>query len=238
MDFFKNLKNLLFIDIETVSLFETYDNLDPSLKLLWDKKALFISETDTIESLYFEKAGIFAEFGKIITISMGYFFQKNDQMCFKLKSLYGEDEKKILNDFNSIIANKSNKDKLILCAHNGKEFDYPYLCRRMLINNIPLPKALHQCSKKPWEVKHLDTLEMWKFGDRKNYTSLELLATVLGIETSKDDMNGNMVNMVFYKEKNLNRIAAYCEKDVLVTAQVYLRLQGLPLLQRENIFTT
>lgn len=232
----KNLNDLLFIDIETVSCFETYDRLDEKLQPLWDRKAFFIDREGNSKNLYSERAGIFAEFGKIVTISMGVFFQEKEALCFRVKSLFGDDEASILREFNTLIQKKSDSGKLIFCAHNGKEFDYPYLCRRMLINYIELPEALKQCSNKPWEVRHLDTLDMWKFGDRKNYTSLALMAAILGIETSKDDIDGSMVNQVYYKEKNLERIARYCEKDVLVTAQLFLRLTGRPVLKKENIY--
>jgi predicted PolB exonuclease-like 3'-5' exonuclease len=237
MDYLKTLKDLLFLDIETVSAYETYDQLDERLRPLWDRKSFYIDQGSDKTSLYYEKAGIFAEFGKIVTISLGFFFQEKNELCFKVKSFCGHDEISILNDFNTLVSKKLNPEKITFCAHNGKEFDYPYLCRRMIINNIRLPEVLKTWGKKPWEIKHMDTLDMWKFGDRKNYTSLELLATVLGIPSSKGDFDGSMVNTIYYKENNVEKIARYCERDVVVTAQVYLKLMGMSLLKKENILS-
>jgi predicted PolB exonuclease-like 3'-5' exonuclease len=235
MNSLKSLKDLLFLDIETVTVVETYDLLDKRMQPLWERKSIAINEDADKRALYFEKGGIYAEFGKIVTISVGFFFLEKEELHFKVKSFCDSEEKKILSDFNSLLNDKWDPKKLILCAHNGKEFDYPYLCRRMIINNIKIPDVLDICGKKPWEVRHLDTLEMWKFGDRKNYTSLELLAAVLGIASSKDSVDGSMVNMVYYKEKDIQKIAKYCEKDVIVTAQVYLKLTGKGILKNENV---
>lgn len=236
MNSFKELKDILVIDIETVSGFQTYSELDPRFKELWDHKSTFINNLKTSEELYYEKGGIFAEFGKVVTISLGFFYVEDENLCFKVKTLSNNDEMTLLNEFNNLITTKFHPGKLTFCAHNGKEFDYPYLCRRMIINQITLPDVLKICSKKPWENRHVDTLEMWKFGDRKNFTSLDLLAATLGVPTSKDDCDGSMVNHIFYKENDLARISKYCAKDVVVTAQVYLRLTGKPLMREENIF--
>ena len=105
----------------------------------------------------------------------------------------------------------------------------------MIINSVSLPKSLNLFGKKPWEVQHIDTMNLWRFGDFKNYTSLKLLAEVLGIPSPKDDIDGSQVAQVFYKEKNINRIVNYCEKDVLTIAQVVLRFRNEPLLDSEEI---
>jgi 3'-5' exonuclease len=234
MDIPKKLKNTLFIDIETVSSAPTYAEMDERLKPLWDKKASYINPAEESHSLY-KRAGIYAEFGKIVTISAGFFFIESSRLSFKVKSFDGEEEKQILEDFISL-AKKYNQKKLILCAHNGKEFDFPYLCRRMLVNQLDIPEALDNSGKKPWEVNHLDTLELWKFGDRKHYTSLDLLAAIFHIPSSKEEFDGSMVNEIYYKEKNLKKISEYCIRDVIVTAQLFLKFQNMAIIPKENIF--
>jgi predicted PolB exonuclease-like 3'-5' exonuclease len=236
-DFSDYLKNILFIDIETVSMVEAYPLLPERLKPHWDKKAMYIDQEIPAEDLFFEKAGIYAEFGKIIVIAVGFFYTNkySEELSFKVKSFASDDEHKILSEFSSLIEEKYQHRKLVLCAHNGKEFDFPYICRRMLVNKLNIPHQLNLVKKKPWEIDHIDTLEMWKFGDRKNYTSLDLLASLFDIPTSKDGIDGSMVNHVYYKEANLSKIAKYCEKDVIVTAQLFLRLNNKELVAEPNI---
>ncbi|MFN3403492.1 MAG: 3'-5' exonuclease [Cytophagaceae bacterium] len=236
MESLKKLGDILFLDIETVSCTPTYQELDERLRSIWDKKASFIDKLADKSDLFFQKAGIYAEFGKIVSISAGFFFLNNrKELSLKVKSFYGHEEGKILCDFKELLENGFKGKKVRLCAHNGKEFDFPYLCRRLLINGIPLPEALKLSGKKPWEVQHLDTLEMWKFGDKKNYTSLDLLAAVFDIPSSKSDLDGSMVNATYYSENNLEKIKTYCEKDVVVTARVFLKYNCLPELEEENI---
>jgi uncharacterized protein YprB with RNaseH-like and TPR domain len=124
---------------------------------------------------------------------------------------------------------------LYLCAHNGKEFDYPYLIRRILINGLEVPSILNLSGKKPWEVNHIDTMELWKFGDYKHYTSLELLATVFGISSPKDDINGSDVGRVYWQENDLQRIVKYCQKDVVTIVNLLLRFKGKPMMGEESI---
>lgn len=222
-------EDILFLDIETVPVTYRYDDLNTSAKKMWDAKFRF-NKDETPASLY-QKAGIFAEFAKIICISVG--FLKGNE--FRLKSFYNEDEKKLLIDFAELLNKHFNKDEHQLCAHNGKEFDYPFIARRMLINGVSLPNKLNIAGKKPWEVKLLDTMELWKFGDYKSYTSLNLLAHVLGIPTPKDDIDGSDVARVYYEEKNLERIVTYCQKDVLTVAQLFLRMKNEPLIAPESV---
>ncbi|NPA67587.1 MAG: 3'-5' exonuclease [Chlorobi bacterium] len=223
---------ILFLDIETVPANESFDTLTPLMKKLWKKKAEHIikSENETPASIY-RKAGIYAEFGKIICISVG-FFHKN---TFRTKSFFGNDETKILTEFKTLLEKSYSAQDKYLCAHNGKEFDYPYIARRMLINGIKIPEILNLAGKKPWEVKHLDTLELWKFGDYKHYTSLELLTAVFNIPTPKDDIDGSMVADIYYIENNIKRIAQYCEKDVVAVAQLFLKYKNETLIKPENI---
>jgi 3'-5' exonuclease len=227
-----SIERILFLDIETVPMYSDYNQLDEKFKSLWDKKASYLikNEDDTPESIY-ERAGIYAEFGKIVCISVG-FFRDN---VFRIKSFYGEDESKLLSDFINLLEKYYSSKQYLLCAHNGKEFDFPYLARRILINGLKLPEILDNAGKKPWEVAHLDTLELWKFGDYKNYTSLELLAAVFDIPTPKNDINGSEVAGVFWNDNDLQRIVTYCQKDVLTIAQLFLRYQGKPLIGRENV---
>ncbi|MBU0489803.1 MAG: ribonuclease H-like domain-containing protein [Bacteroidetes bacterium] len=230
-------ESILFLDIETVSQCRKYDDLDPEIKIFWDKKATNLSgNTEPDPAGIYGRAGIYAEFGKIICIGIGYLVSETNTYSARLKTIAGKDEAEILQRFCELLRAPYFRDRNIrFCAHNGKEFDYPYIARRLMINGIEVPPALDLAGKKPWEVKHLDTLELWKFGDYKSYTSLALLATVLGIPTPKDDIDGSMVGKVFWEDDDLVRIQKYCIKDVLTVMQVLLRFKGLPLLLPENI---
>jgi len=232
-----NFNNILFLDIETVSQQDIYENLDAEWKELWDHKASFLiknKEIDTPDTVY-PRAAIYAEFGKIICISCGYIQGQGEDKKFVVKSFCGHDEKKLLTDFAQMLETWSGSADKFLCAHNGKEFDYPYICRRMVINGIEIPEALKIAGRKPWEVRHLDTMELWKFGDYKSYTSLRLLAKALGVPSPKDDIDGSMVNTVYWIEKDLDRIVTYCQKDVVTLAQVLLRFHCQPLIKPENV---
>jgi uncharacterized protein YprB with RNaseH-like and TPR domain len=229
--------NILFLDIETVPQFSSYQELPADWKQLWDLKSNSLvkyHEGQTNETLY-PRAGIYAEFGKIVCISCGVLQGNGDQRKIILKSFFGDDEKLVLQQFNEMLNKWAAGETKFLCAHNGKEFDFPYLCRRMIINKLPIPPMLNISGKKPWEVNHYDTLELWKFGDFKSFTSLNLLAHTLGIQTPKDDIDGSMVWEVYWKEKNLQRIVTYCQKDVVTVAQILLRMNGEPLIKEENI---
>lgn len=231
------LHNILFLDIETVPQQPSFDLLPAEWRDLWAKKAetlLRNRENETTETIY-PRAGIYAEFGKIVCISCGFIQGAGEQKKLCLKSYSGDNEAVLLFEFADMLKKWSSTEPRFLCAHNGKEFDFPYLCRRMIINNIPIPAILNSSGKKPWEVSHLDTMELWKFGDFKSYTSLNLLAHTLGIPTPKDDIDGSMVWEVYWKEKNLPRITNYCQKDVVTAAQVFLRLQGESLISETNI---
>lgn len=228
-----SLDRVMVIDIETVPQFASFQEMPLCLQDLWEIKTQHQrGELQSPESFY-ERAGIMAEFGKIICISMGVFDIKKERCSLRVKSIYGDDEKVILNEF-SMILNKQPND-FILCAHNGKEFDYPYLCRRFLINGLKIPRQMNLAGKKPWEVKHLDTMELWKFGDYKHYVSLDLLTVSLQIPTPKDDIDGSRISKVYYQEGDLERIVNYCQKDVISVAQILLRYKTLPLIQAENI---
>lgn len=238
LQFDQIFRNFLVIDIETASIVEKYEELDSRMQSLWDKKASFIHQDDEYSpaELFFDKGAIYAEFGQVICISAGVFTKEDDgSIGIRIKSFASKDEKEILSAFKSLIDSKFSTKELRMVAHNGKEFDFPYLCRRMLVNEIEIPEALDIRDKKPWEIKHIDTMELWKFGDRKNFTSLDLLAALFGIESSKDDIDGSQVNEVFYKEDNLERISEYCQRDVMVTAQVFLRLNGFQKINDQNI---
>ncbi|MCX6274467.1 MAG: 3'-5' exonuclease [Bacteroidetes bacterium] len=228
-----NISNILFLDIETVPQHSKFDEAPKAIQHLWEKKAKFLikDETETPDTIY-RQAGIYAEFGKVVCISCGYFSSENK---LRIKSFAGDDEKLVLSEFAEMLKKFFSRNDKQLCAHNGKEFDFPFLARRMVINGIPLPAVLDTPGKKPWEVNHLDTLELWKFGDYKSYTSLLLLATVLGIPTPKDDIDGSMVWDVYWNENNLQRIVTYCQKDVLTIAQIFLRFKGEALLSENDL---
>lgn len=229
-----NLENILFLDIETVPEIQHFSNLEKTKQDLWELKSQYQRREDETAEAFYERAGIWAEFGKIVCISVGYFNLQGDQRTFRVTSFYG-DEVKILKDFKNLLINHFSQVKHLLCAHNGKEFDFPYIARRMIINHIELPYKLNLFGKKPWEVPHLDTLELWKFGDYKTYTSLKLLTNVLGIPSPKDDIDGSEVYRVYYEENNMDRIITYCEKDTIAVAQIFLRLRGDELLNDNEI---
>ena len=229
------IEDILFIDIETVPFVSDFDSLDDVMKALWEKKSNHFRAEGQSASEVYERAGIYAEFGKIICISVGLIVEKNP-WSFRLKSFYGDDEKTILEDFSAMLSKFAKPPKeALMCAHNGKEFDYPYIARRMIINRLKIPDLLDNAGKKPWEVKLLDTMELWKFGDYKSYTSLELLTSILGIPTPKDDIDGSMVAGIYYGEKDIERIAKYCEKDVVAVAQTFLRFMNKPLIEPDKI---
>ena len=227
-----NPENILFLDIETVPEHPEFKNAPDNFRKLWEKKAerLRRADEETAESLY-QRAGIYAEFGKIICISVG-FLNKNE---LRIKSFAGDNEKEVLSDFADLLNNHYTKPHHNLCAHNGREFDFPYIARRFLINQIKLPKILDISGRKPWEVSFIDTMELWKFGDFKNYTSLELLAAVFNIPSPKDDIAGSDVCNVYWMEKDLPRIVKYCQKDVITIVQLYRCFRGEPLLPEQNV---
>ncbi|MFN8290210.1 MAG: 3'-5' exonuclease [Chitinophagaceae bacterium] len=232
-----SLQNILFLDIETVPQYAGYGELPDAWKQLWDTKSnslIKYHEGETNESLY-PRAGIYAEFGKVVCISCGVLQGTRSARKIILKSFAGDNEALLLQQFSEMLEKWSAGEAKFLCAHNGKEFDFPYLCRRMIVHNLPIPGLLNISGKKPWEVNHYDTLEMWKFGDFKSYTSLNLLAATLGIATPKDDIDGSMVWKVYWEEKNLSRIVTYCQKDVVTVAQILLRMNGEPLIREEGI---
>lgn len=226
----KQLTNILFIDIETVSIQAEHSQLSDVMKEQWARKAVIYQSrketvTDVVQ-LFEEKAAIFAEFGKVVCIGLGCFMQEKNETKFVMKYFVDHDEKSLLFKFLEALERYSSiHTSLSFCGHNIKEFDLPYLCRRMMIHGIELPKALQLHGIKPWENPHIDTLELWRFGDFKHYISLALLAEVLGIPSPKDDIDGSMVSGVYWNQKDLNRIGNYCLKDVSTTAKIYIKLK-------------
>lgn len=234
-----SINNILFLDIETVPQYADYNSLPRDWKELWDTKAtslLKYHEEETKETIY-HRAGIYAEFGKIICVSCGFIFGSGAEKKIILKSFSGENESVLLVEFCEMLKKwtASNDEQKFLCAHNGKEFDFPYLCRRLIINGLPIPTILNTSGKKPWEVFHLDTLELWKFGDFKSFTSLNLLAHTLGIPTPKDDIDGSKVWSVYWNDRDIPRIVNYCQKDVVTVAQIFLKLNCDSAVKPDNI---
>ena len=229
-----NLENVLFLDIETVSEVQNFNELTAEKQALWAKKTQYQRKEDFCPEAFYPRAGIWAEFGKIICISVGHFILETDSKKFRITTFTGK-EKELLLEFKELLDKHFNDRRHLLCAHNGKEFDFPFIARRMLIHKIELPSKLNLFGKKPWEIPHLDPLELWKFGDYKHYTSLKLMTNVLGIPSSKDDIDGSEIYRVFYKEKDLKRIISYCQKDTLAVAQILLRLRNEPLLSTREI---
>jgi 3'-5' exonuclease len=241
-----DIANVLFLDIETASQQPVYSDLDDTFKSLWQDKSRSILRRydeelteEAAEELYPQRAAIFAEFGKIICISVGIVHRdpQDQRLKVRLKSFASDDEAELLKDFSRLVQQYYNDPmRHFLCGHNIREFDVPYMCRRMVVNQLPLPNILDLAGKKPWETKHLlDTLELWKFGDHKHYTSLKLLAAVLGFPSPKDDIDGSNVGRVYWQEKDLERISLYCEKDVLATIQLFLRYRLMPILEEDQV---
>jgi 3'-5' exonuclease len=238
------LNSILFLDIETASQHDSYHAMPDEWKELWETRAstLMRTQTDTNPEQLYSRAGIYAEFGKIICISCGVIQGCGADKRLIIKSFCCDDEKELLRQFCQMLQKWNADNDKFFCAHNGKEFDFPYLCRRMIILGLQLPACLQIAGKRPWEVPFLDTMELWKFGDYKSYTSLNLLARVLGIESPKDDIDGSMVSVLYWSAKDederaivLERIVTYCQKDVVTAAQVYLRIQGQEIISPSNI---
>lgn len=232
-----NFENILFLDIETVPEVENFKNLSEIKQELFELKTKYQRKEEFTPEEFYDRAGIWAEFGKIVCISVGYFTNFNSsERTFRITSFFG-DEVQILEGFKKLLDSHFNKSQHVLCAHNGKEFDFPYIARRMIIHQISLPEKLNLFGKKPWEIPHLDTMELWKFGDYKHYTSLKLLTSILGIPSPKNDIDGSEVGTVYYKEKNIKRIVKYCEKDTIAVAQLLLRFHNEPLIKEGKIRT-
>jgi DNA polymerase elongation subunit (family B) len=229
------LQDLLVLDIETVSQKKSFDDLDEEWQELWARKAGALNNPEIVPSKIYDRAAIYAEFGKIVCIGLGIFHNIEGELHLKVKSIHGDDEKDVLQAFADLLNSKFNGPKHMLVAHNGKEFDFPYLCRRMLINGIHIPSILDVSGKKPWETNFIDTMELWKFGDYKNYTSLNVLAKCFGIPSPKDDIDGSMVGHTYWQQNDLERIATYCKKDIVTTAQLLVKYRNEPLVPTSNI---
>ncbi|MFT5581162.1 MAG: DNA polymerase elongation subunit (family B) [Lentimonas sp.] len=232
-----NLEKVLFLDIETVPQVYNYNELEEEGKAQFIRKSSFVHKGDEneYENAYNGRAGIYAEFGKIVCISVGFVHQSRTGKEIRMKSFAHDDEETLLKNFSSLLEESGGRF-MMLCGHNAKEFDFPYICRRMLINGLKLPEMLNIAGKKPWEIAHLDTMELWKFGDFKAYTSLSLLCYIFKIPTPKDDISGADVARVYYEENDLERIKVYCEKDVLALIQLFLKMRGENLIDEGDVY--
>lgn len=239
-----HLDKILFFDIETASQTHHFNQMNEEMQHLWEEKFAKLSalmpqryEVYATPAEGWEQAAIYAEFGRIVCISVGFLYLKDKEWHLRTKSFYGTDEKQILIEFFELLGRFMAEPESNLCGHNIKEFDVPYVCRRALVNNLQLPQCLQIAGKKPWEIRFIDTMELWKFGDYKSYTSLKTLTAIFGIPTPKDDIDGSEVGRVYYQEQDLQRISTYCQKDVIATAQVFLRLIGSTTVKKDNIQT-
>ncbi len=224
MEAIKNIpeENILFLDIETVPQYSNFSLMPFNQKLLWQHKAQYLIKENQTASTIYERAGIYAEFGKIVCISVGIIRLQNQEPVLRIKSYFNHNESQLLTSFADMLRLSFNTANHYLCAHNGKEFDFPYIARRLIINQLSLPPIVDIAGKKPWEVRHLDTLELWKFGDYKHYTSLDLLTSVFDIPTPKDDLRGTDIAKVYWVDNDLQRIVTYCQKDVIAIAQIFM----------------
>jgi uncharacterized protein YprB with RNaseH-like and TPR domain len=230
------LENVLFLDIETVPVTQDYNMLNEHMQELWDKKMTVpVKNEEGLPEELWDRGGLYAEFGKIVCISAGIFSSLEEPRRFRIKSFAGDVEPDILEGFSRLLEKFRPGKMLNLCAHNGKDFDFPVIARRMIINGLPVPEVLNVAGKKPWEVQFLDTMELWKFGAYRHYISLALMAEILDIPNPKDDIDGSQVGKVYYEDRDINRIVRYCEKDVLTVAQILLRLRGESLIPEENV---
>ena len=229
------LEKIIFIDIETVPLFPNYELLSDKWKSLWDKKAGYIAKDDQTSVELYERAGIYAEFGKIVCISLGIIREVEGKRTFRVKSFIDNDENTLLTNFSELLKQHFRSTDYLLCAHNGKEFDFPYIARRMLVNGIKLPFLLDTAGRKPWEIQNLDTLQLWKFGDYKHYTSLDVLTTLFGIPTPKQEIDGSDIARVYWEDKDLDKIKEYCQRDVVAIAQLILKFRGEDLLNPKAV---
>lgn len=230
------MENILFLDVETVPLTYKYNDLGTYEKQLWDSRIKYLEKEErTAKQLYEEKAGVFAEFAKIVCISTAIVYKEKGKRRIRVKSFYDHDEKKVLEGFCELVDSHFNGPSYHLCAHNGREFDFPFLCRRLMVNSMKLPGILSINGKKPWETQLLDTMEMWRFGDYRNFTSLELLAHLFGVPSPKEDLRGEDVKHVYYKDGNLERISAYCKRDALTVAQLFLKFRNESIIPQEDI---
>jgi len=227
--------DILFLDIETVPLKKSHSDLDERMQELWEKKSAYFRNEDESASDVYSRAAIYAEFGKIICISVGVLTGNDNLPGLRIKSFAGDDEKKLLIEFTDMLKNYPSDRTIYLCAHNGKEFDFPYLARRILINRLELPEMLNIAGKKPWEVRHLDTMELWKFGDYKHYTSLDLLSAIFDIPSPKTDMDGSRVANVYWEEGDLPRIIDYCQNDVIAIVQLMMRYTSRNLIDPDRV---
>ncbi len=241
----KKIADILFLDIETAGIVASFEDLSDEMQYLWIEKAKIIERDKSLgqieaATLFEKRAGIYSEFARIVCISVGIFdYSKRKIKTFRTKSFMGDDEAKILGSFNSMLKKHFDKpNKQAICGHNIREFDIPFICRRMIVHGIKVPKMLDLKGKKPWQVEHLlDTMVLWRFGDYKNYTSLRLLAAILNIPTPKDDIDGSMIHDVYWNEHDLNRICTYCEKDVFTSAKVFLRLNHLEISENIDVIS-
>jgi predicted PolB exonuclease-like 3'-5' exonuclease len=227
--------NILFLDIETVPAYRALLDVPEKMRTLWEKKSSYLKKENETPGDLYARAGIFAEFGKIICICTGMIGLQDEKRVLRLKSFYAADERTLLLEFADLVNRLSQKKEIDLCAHNGREFDFPYIARRMLINRLTLPALFDIAGKRPWEIRHIDTLELWKFGDHKHYTSLDLLTSVFEITSPKTDIDGSQVARVYWEDHDLKRIVEYCRRDVIAIAQLLLRFKGEEMLDPENI---
>lgn len=237
-----NHEDLIIIDIETASIHPDFQHMDDVWKNLWEEKvARSLPEKITAAEFYPLRAGVMAEFSKIICISMGY-FNREESLHMRVKSFYGHDEGVLLKGFLATLNKIENiNNNWCFAGHNIKEFDIPFICRRLLVNGIALPKYLDFQNMKPWETNIVDTFQYWRFGDYKNFTSLKLLAATMGVPSPKDDIDGSMVGELYWsgdeeqRASNLKRIAVYCQKDVVTTGNIILRFKNLEMVHPDDI---
>ncbi len=237
------LKQMVFIDIETIRGKKTYNDViteNPALDDYWQTKHTQIREKEPLSyghiedsaEMYEKMAALYPEWGQIVCISIGQikFDEDGNPIKFTTKSFSGLYEKILLEEFNETASKIMSKyPRMQWVGHNIKGFDMPYIIKRSLINGVRVPNVFHLQKQKPWESQLIDTNDVWKFNGW-NGARLGLLTEILNIPSPKQDMDGKMVSDVFWEDGDLNRISEYCEMDINATANVMLRISGMDII--------
>jgi len=225
------IESIIFLDIETVSLFPNLLLADDATKKEWARKIMKTNPTITpalLDDTYKEQAALHPEFSFITCISVG--MVKGGKVYIKNIFGFDHDEERTLEIFCETmqkIIEKMERLQPKLCAHFGKGFDYPFISKRMLVHGMTIPNILDSYGKKPWEITNLDTHEIWKMGGF-NSASLSAIAHAFGIPSPKDDIDGSQVGHVYWVDSKIDRIATYCAKDVFALINIFRCMQGSP----------
>ncbi len=227
------MRDVLYLELATAGRYRTLEEAPPGYQRLWGEWNAWREEQPD-----FGRAALYAEFGQVVGMSLGYHLEDGPQEEFRISSWVG-DEAAILGEFLRVVKSLTkSKRRLRICSHNGKSFDFPYLSKRLVARELELPEVMNIVGMKPWELPHLDTLELWRHGGgRRSYVGLELLAMTLGIELPYAWMDGSDIHTLFWSQEReeWERIGRQGALEVYLTAQVLRRLQHQAPLERESV---